>query len=971
MLQYSLNAQNPVDESTPEGEGFYQQDLTPDDDIHVNEIIRANEVDEDLENYILESTHQTRGQNYMLSSWLRDHSAQYCETLFEAEHISSEESSCAGCAAASSLYKCRNCHSDALLCKTCIVNAHSALPTHRIRMWTGQFFQDETLSGLGAVLHLGHGGRKCTNGHDWSLYFGSTNGFHFINVRYCRHPGADKDSHQLLAVKIFPCSDSAPGSAFTFDTLKQFQLLPNDSLLSAHRYYNVLVRLTNNAFPHVPDPRYQEFLRVARQWELLQQQKCIGASSAPSEPGSMAMRCPACPRAGVNYELGDVQEDSNLYMYQLSYDGNFHLVRKNKSFDEHDTCASNGMQYFVDQARYKDYLKQIKDSAYAQNSKEANCNNHTAAKNTWVHLVGLAETGIGAVICARHSIFMAGGTVNYFKGERFAYTDYAVATVLHTLKEGGVKDVGFFYDIYCHWVKNWWARAGEIPHPLGLLYVHSFAKFLGGIPKFHLAGHTDSCYVQYSLNNTSVIGRLDAEGGERCWAQMNHAAGSTSEKGPGSRIDALNSIMDHWNWSKCVEMVSHLVKKWQDTLKMARSQRELFNEYCHALEPATIRRWESCSIKPQLVDGVYQSPFVLQENKDASISHKLKAMLDQEMDTVKTTGYPVTHTGSAEWIVIFWTCFITKSMSRERLKIYIKELGGSPTDTQILSVATQRKSLLQRIQLHDERSVAFVGSQPPQEMTNTQDSIPGEPETFHLKLPSRFQQSSIDGNYFKTVLAQEKEPRVVVCMKSLQLICSLICQKAHVLGAKGKHAKSQKTSTWSQTLSSRLNLRLSYEKWRYENSHKYLLLLGAKVSDVQHLKELRATEIQDLLRILSRKRELGDQNISLPWFWTILFDKSTGLTTEQQYQENIKVEWFLACERYKRWDVEILWLKREATSVIFDFEHRRCSWAARAEDAQRSNRLGLWAYCNWQAHLWSNLREDTVQRTLPMLEACF
>ncbi|KAF8604750.1 hypothetical protein BDV93DRAFT_555184 [Ceratobasidium sp. AG-I] len=192
-LQYSLNAQNPVDESTPEGEGFYQQDLTPDDDIHVNEIIRANEVDEDLENYILESTHQTRGQNYMLSSWLHDHSAQYCETLFEAEHISSEESSCAGCTAASSLYKCRNCHSDALLCKTCIVDAHSALPTHRIRMWTGQFFQDETLSGLGAVLHLGHGGRKCTNGHDRSLYLGSTNGFHFINVRYCRHPGADKD----------------------------------------------------------------------------------------------------------------------------------------------------------------------------------------------------------------------------------------------------------------------------------------------------------------------------------------------------------------------------------------------------------------------------------------------------------------------------------------------------------------------------------------------------------------------------------------------------------------------------------------------------------------------------------------------------------------------------------------------------------------------------------------------------------
>ncbi|KAF8604456.1 hypothetical protein BDV93DRAFT_555725 [Ceratobasidium sp. AG-I] len=230
-------------------------------------------------------------------------------------------------------------------------------------------------------------------------------------------------------------------------------------------------------------------------------------------------------------------------------------------------------------------------------------------------------------------------------------------------------------------------------------------------------------------------------------------------------------------------------------------------------------------------------------------------MLDQEMDTVKTTGYPVAHPGSAEWIVNR----IEIEALQERLKIYIKELGGSPTDTQMLSIATQRKSLLQRIQLHDKRSIAFVGSQLPQEVTNMQDSIPGELETFHLKLPSQFQQSSVNGNYFKRVLSQEKELHMVVCMKLLQLICSLICQK---------------------TLSSRLNLQLSYEQWHYENPRKYLLLLGAKVSDVQHLKELQATEIQDLLWILSCKRELGDQNISLPWFWTILFDKSTGLHLE-------------------------------------------------------------------------------------------
>ncbi|KAF8604457.1 hypothetical protein BDV93DRAFT_440711 [Ceratobasidium sp. AG-I] len=76
--------------------------------------------------------------------------------------------------------------------------------------------------------------------------------------------------------------------------------------------------------------------------------------------------------------------------------------------------------------------------------------------------------------------------------------------------------MGVFYDIYCHWVKNWWACAGEIPRPLEQLHVQSLAKFLGGVPKFHFAGHTNSCCVQYSLNNTSGIGQLDTEGGECC-----------------------------------------------------------------------------------------------------------------------------------------------------------------------------------------------------------------------------------------------------------------------------------------------------------------------------------------------------------------------------------------------------------------------------------------------------------------------
>jgi hypothetical protein len=52
--------------------------------------------------------------------------------------------------------------------------------------------------------------------------------------------------------------------------------------------------------------------------------------------------------------------------------------------------------------------------------QDASCNNHKAAESGWLKFAGLAETGIGSVICARHSFFMPEGTVNFTMGERYA-----------------------------------------------------------------------------------------------------------------------------------------------------------------------------------------------------------------------------------------------------------------------------------------------------------------------------------------------------------------------------------------------------------------------------------------------------------------------------------------------------------------------------------------------------------------------
>lgn len=137
---------------------------------------------------------------------------------------------------------------------------------------------------------------------------------------------------------------------------------------------------------------------------------------------------------------------------------------------------------------------------------------------------------------------------------RFSYTDFAVGCVLNRLLKEGLRAVGFHYDIMCHYEKKLWGRLGLLQAPAGPLASTDFDTFVSSVPKFHLAGHTEGCFARYSLNNIHGVGRLDAEGGERCWANLNHAAGSTSEKGPGSRVDSINHVMHQWNWCKITGM---------------------------------------------------------------------------------------------------------------------------------------------------------------------------------------------------------------------------------------------------------------------------------------------------------------------------------------------------------------------------------------------------------------------------------
>ena len=109
------------------------------------------------------------------------------------------------------------------------------------------------------------------------------------------------------------------------------------------------------------------------------------------------------------------------------------------------------------------------------------------------------------------------------------------------------------YDIACQWWVNLWERMKTYPLWMHIKDLHMKSlHFL--VPKFHLPAHVMACQTVFSFNFNRHVGRTDGEAPERGWSQINPAAMSTSEMGPGNRRDTLDDHFGDSNWRKSTLM---------------------------------------------------------------------------------------------------------------------------------------------------------------------------------------------------------------------------------------------------------------------------------------------------------------------------------------------------------------------------------------------------------------------------------
>ncbi|KAF7308831.1 CxC2 domain-containing protein [Mycena kentingensis (nom. inval.)] len=485
-----------------------------------------------------------------MQRWLHDYRDAFLDTLLWLDgrgmHLNTIH--CTKCGLSPAEFRCTECYACGLVCKTCILDMHTASPFHWVQQWTGTFYRRVALKSLGLRVQLGHPvGEVCSFrllGPKEFLVI-HRNGIHEVSIDFCGcHAHGERSFPlQLLQARLYPATTERPQTCATLDCLDDFHATSLHTKCSAYDYYAALEYLTDGSGRKPPD-RYKAFMRMARQYRHLFLLKRRGRGHALSgikgtAPGELALRCPACPRPGIN--LPDNWENASpvdrcLYVIYIALDACFQLKRR-----------------LMVGAVSRAYLKTI-----TTQKEMSTCSGLAALDyaNTKFSR-GYAATGVGAGICARHEFVQPNGVGDLQRGERYGNMDYVLASLLRHIHERLRKVLS--YDIACQWWKELKERLEKLPPLVRLRLILSLTRFV--VPKMHILAHIVICRLLFDLRFVPGSGQTDGEGIERLWASIAGLAASSKLSGHGARADLLDDHWSFWNWCKLITLATLLRRR--------------------------------------------------------------------------------------------------------------------------------------------------------------------------------------------------------------------------------------------------------------------------------------------------------------------------------------------------------------------------------------------------------------------------
>lgn len=243
---------------------------------------------------------------------------------------------------------------------------------------------------------------------------------------------------------------------------------------------------------------------------------------------------------------------------------------------------------------------------------------------------------------------------------------------------------------------------------------------------------------------------------------------------------------------------------------------------------------------------------------------------------------------------------------------------------------------------HQKRRSQFMGTLADQEPNHPDCPPPvdDEPENSVIGLPSSFRIESLRSAGLSSPAELEFNLRRAMCNDSLDSIRRLLGARAYALKHK-QHEQGQIATTRATASLRTHSVKILQARWRYDNSRAAMIHLGGDTTVLARYQKITDGDLRYLKSYLEDdSRGLGQGYAAIPWIWRNyngrdIDEWQINGERDLSYMHSfvlitiftaLRTEWFRSHERYKRWEEQLVLLKREMVMTIRTFQMREAAW---------------------------------------------
>ncbi|KAH9916110.1 uncharacterized protein BXZ73DRAFT_53996, partial [Epithele typhae] len=907
-----------------------------------------------------------------------------------SEHLDhAKTASCRTCKGDTATLRCTQCDSRHLYCDSCMLSRHGDLLLHVLEVSllcsSHTKFKKTDLRSLGVVAQLGHDGDPCPSPSTQTrhMVIVDTDGMHDVEVRFCEClDGGDNtftfEWVQLFRKGWFPATTQRPATAMTFRMLDLFQELNFQAKTNLHDFERTLQRITDNSgcAPSL-------LSHCVRLWRHIVALKRAGRGHDPAgvestQPGDLAVECPACPHTDKNLPEGWASADDNtrwLYTLFLMMDGNFRARLKDRGLDS--IQLSLGWAYFVESNAYTTFINSIGD----QTEKSSCTVEHKAILNANTRREGYITSGVGAILCARHALCRRSGMGDIFLGEKYAIFDYLLSS---TVADSDTPQLLISYDLACQWHKHLFNRITALPKPLDSALDNVSMRF--AIPKKHWHVH-GAHHAQWSLNYLQRVARTYGEGIETHWGHMNPVHTSTSEMEPGGRHEVVDDHESSWNWQKIIGFASFFLKSLKEADNMSQTQQKNHEDFTSNLPPSSrdaVQQWEDELAAWQ--DDPSSAPDPYEEPRPTVTLKTVRLEIATQEAVELHDGVLPPHEMSPGVFLQVGLELEEQQRALQALKTKMSSAEASQATVQEKRNALQRRiELWQAAQaVHMPIAAQIRGSTPARTHTNPLQtpaaSLPryvsnALAEYTQLLLPSAIP-ASLRSQLSLSMLDKAWRLRLAQADDSLDDIRRYLRILAGIreFSRLNVNGTGQRTTGRVRSVYWTFRDKIARAASRYRAARAALLALDPHGNWRTRLQDLRQDDIRGPGRP-DDDNQTGEGRYQTSWIWLVprASGEATGSCQDidpSEVLDNMKYEWARSKARADRWSEEAQLLEEEMRRVIEYFEWKSGWWRKQGgrrvtDDAVLA--MGLSVYAEKQAAIFTGLATRCATKWLPYL----